>query len=56
LVDLFIAELQLFDEHAKKVAEGEVDALLLLNFVKTLLVHFGNVHKKQVIFIVNFKV
>ena len=56
LVDLFVAEFELFDEHAEQVAEGEVDALLFFEFFKTFLVGFAQVHKEQVAVVVHFHV
>jgi hypothetical protein len=56
LVDLFVAELQLFDQHAEQVGEGEVDALLFFDFFETFLVNFAQVNKEQVGVVVHFHV
>lgn len=56
LVNLFVAELQLFNEHAEQVGEGEVDALLFFEFFETFLVGFAQVHKEQVAVVVHFHV
>jgi hypothetical protein len=37
------------------LTEWKIDALLFLDFVKTFLIHFGNVDKKQVVIVVDLK-